>query len=292
MALALTCVILILLLRLWRKKPDLGDQASTKKCPDCDQLVSVDSFHCSLCRRCTQGFSVHSYWLNLCVGSRNRVLYIIFLLLQLLYACCFAAILLASLIELVLVLKHRQSEAAWTAKRISGLALFSTALALDCVVGLYAGKWCIIDLCLYCQSSTINDYLIHIKARKEVKRILERNKQPNQPAIKESRSVPVVISPGSELPGSEESSMKRKSVRDPLQSQMSINDKIETNHARPGRTINKDKREKKKENSVIPLPDRKYQIEQQPSIHRMSQKKNRKPLPKLCLHPSRMISLK
>ena len=284
--------MLVLLLRLWRKKADLGDQASSKKCPDCDLLVSADSFHCSQCRRCTPGFSVHSYWLNMCIGSRNRTLYIIFLFLQLLFSCCFAAILLASLIELVLLLKHSKHQAAWTAKRISALALFSSALVLDCAVGFYAGKWCVIDLCLYCQSSTVNDYLIHIKARKEVKRILENNKQPIQPAMKQSRSVPVPISPGSELPGSEESSMKRKSARDPLQSQMSINDKIETNHARPGRRISKDMREKKKENSVIPLPDRKYHIDRQPSISRMSQRKRRKPLPNLCLHPSRMISLK
>ncbi len=212
--------------------------------------------------------------------------------LQLLHSCCFVAILLASLVELSLAARQTQSAPVWTARRVSALVLFCSALLLDCVVGVCAGKWCFIDLCLYCQSSTINDYLTHIKARREEKKILERNKQPLEAAMKQSRSVPVVISPGSELPGSEESSMKRKSVRDPLQSQMSINDKIETNHARLGRVVCKDPREKRKENSVIPVPDRKNQLDKQPSINRVSQKKSRKRLPNLSLHPSRMISLK
>lgn len=291
LALALTCLVLILLLRLWGKKADPDDKATAKKCHDCDQQVSLDSFHCSLCRRCTSGYSLHSFWLNQCIGSRNRILYIIFLFLQLLYSCCFAAILLASLIELAVDIRQRQAERVWTATRVSAMVLFSSALILDCAVGIYAGKWCFIDLCLYCQSSTINEYLIRINARKEVKKILENNKQMRETTMKQSRSVAVAISPGSELPESDESSLKRKSVRDPLQSQMSINDKIETNHARPGRTISKEHM-KKKENSVIPLPERKYHINHQPSIHRLSQKKSRKPLPKPCLLPSRMISLK
>eukprot|EP00347_Sterkiella_histriomuscorum_P005057 403358066 len=54
----------------------------TQLCPDCEVIRTARSRHCSICQRCVERFDHHCPWINNCVGVRNHVVFLIYVILQ------------------------------------------------------------------------------------------------------------------------------------------------------------------------------------------------------------------
>ena len=55
-------------------------------CPTCYVLKGNNKIHCFICDRCVVEMSHHSFWLNKCIGKKNKFFYIFFVFSTLLYA--------------------------------------------------------------------------------------------------------------------------------------------------------------------------------------------------------------
>ena len=49
-------------------------------CPDCLVIRTPRSRHCSTCNRCVERFDHHCPWINICIGQRNHIYFIWFLI--------------------------------------------------------------------------------------------------------------------------------------------------------------------------------------------------------------------
>lgn len=49
---------------------------NTRKCDLCRSQVTIKSYHCKRCNRCTEGFDHHCSFLGTCIGSRNYEMFI------------------------------------------------------------------------------------------------------------------------------------------------------------------------------------------------------------------------
>ena len=55
------------------------------RCPHCQLLSAMRSFHCLYCKKCVLKFELHSDWFNMCIGSNNELIYAITLFFTLMY---------------------------------------------------------------------------------------------------------------------------------------------------------------------------------------------------------------
>ena len=55
-------------------------------CPKCFIKRTPSIKHCFICDKCVENFSHHCFWINKCIGKKNRIFYFIFVLLSLIYA--------------------------------------------------------------------------------------------------------------------------------------------------------------------------------------------------------------
>ena len=54
-------------------------------CPKC-LIPCVDEIkHCIICDKCVEGFSHHCFWINKCIGKKNKIVYLLFLFISLIY---------------------------------------------------------------------------------------------------------------------------------------------------------------------------------------------------------------
>lgn len=54
------------------QRPELKNN----KCPDCNLIKCVRSFHCRMCNVCIAKYDRHSSWFNRCIGSKNYFPYV------------------------------------------------------------------------------------------------------------------------------------------------------------------------------------------------------------------------
>ena len=55
-------------------------------CPKCFIPVVNDIKHCIICDKCVEGFSHHCFWINKCIGKKNKLIYLLFITITLIYA--------------------------------------------------------------------------------------------------------------------------------------------------------------------------------------------------------------
>lgn len=54
-------------------------------CPKCF-LPEVNGIkHCIICDKCVEGFNHHCFWINKCIGKKNKLIYLLFLFISLIY---------------------------------------------------------------------------------------------------------------------------------------------------------------------------------------------------------------
>ena len=66
-------------------------------CPICFVPCIKGVKHCIICKRCVSGFSHHCFWFNKCIGKKNRIIYIIFLVCTFLH-CVYTIFICSNLI--------------------------------------------------------------------------------------------------------------------------------------------------------------------------------------------------
>ncbi|KAJ1983725.1 hypothetical protein H4R34_001103 [Dimargaris verticillata] len=76
----------------YRMRPGvLVNDLTTGLCQVCQVKTAFDTRHCKRCNRCVAGFDHHCKWLNTCIGARNYRVFVAFLGLTWLTACCYLA---------------------------------------------------------------------------------------------------------------------------------------------------------------------------------------------------------
>ena len=55
-------------------------------CPKCYIPESNKIKHCIICDKCVEGFSHHCFWLNLCIGKKNKIFYFLFIFFSLIFS--------------------------------------------------------------------------------------------------------------------------------------------------------------------------------------------------------------
>ena len=68
-----------------------------KYCPVCYVLRSNNIKHCYICDKCVLEMSHHCYWFNKCIGRKNKIIYILFLVLNFLH-CIYSIFICSNLI--------------------------------------------------------------------------------------------------------------------------------------------------------------------------------------------------
>ena len=54
-------------------------------CPKCF-IPEVNGIkHCIICDKCVEGFNHHCFWINKCIGKKNKLIYLLFLFISLIY---------------------------------------------------------------------------------------------------------------------------------------------------------------------------------------------------------------
>ena len=70
-------------------------------CPKCYIPDSYNCKHCIICDKCVEEFSHHCFWLNKCIGKRNKIFYLFFILFSLVFSYHSIFICLYSLFDFV-----------------------------------------------------------------------------------------------------------------------------------------------------------------------------------------------
>ena len=70
-------------------------------CPKCNIPDSYNCKHCIICDKCVEEFSHHCFWLNKCIGRRNIIFYLLFILFSLVFSYHSIFICLYSLFDFV-----------------------------------------------------------------------------------------------------------------------------------------------------------------------------------------------
>ena len=70
-------------------------------CPKCFIPESYNCIHCTICDKCIEGFSHHCFWLNKCIGEKNKLFYFLFILFSLFFSYHIIFICLYSLFDFV-----------------------------------------------------------------------------------------------------------------------------------------------------------------------------------------------
>ena len=55
-------------------------------CPKCFIPAINGIRHCIICDKCVEGFSHHCFWINKCIGKKNKLVYLLFICVTLIYA--------------------------------------------------------------------------------------------------------------------------------------------------------------------------------------------------------------
>ena len=67
----------------------LEDECDLKNyCPTCFILKGIDKKHCFICDKCVLEMSHHCFWLNKCIGKKNKIIYVIFAISAFIYSFC------------------------------------------------------------------------------------------------------------------------------------------------------------------------------------------------------------
>ncbi len=70
-------------------------------CPKCYISESYNCKHCFICDKCVEGFSHHCFWLNKCIGKKNKLFYFLFILFSFIFSYHSIFICLYSLFDFV-----------------------------------------------------------------------------------------------------------------------------------------------------------------------------------------------
>ena len=70
-------------------------------CPKCFISSSYNYKHCIICDKCIEGFSHHCFWLNKCIGKKNKIFYLLYILFSLIFAFHSIFICLYSLLDFI-----------------------------------------------------------------------------------------------------------------------------------------------------------------------------------------------
>ena len=68
-------------------------------CPECRTVKVPRSRHCNICGVCVDRFDHHCPWLNICIGRRNQMQFMIFLVVELFFLYAVAGIILVFYVE-------------------------------------------------------------------------------------------------------------------------------------------------------------------------------------------------